>query len=383
MKGRIYLLILVLLISSLPIVAFADNDQTTNIVIKQDESLPKDFFGAGDSIRNHGTVQGDVFAASGEFENTGTVKGDILAVGRSSVIDGMVEGDVRVASGTVVIEGEVEKNVTAFAGDFSMAEGAAVDGSINVFAGNIIIDGIVGGDLRSGAGTAQINGVVKGDVWLETDQINFGPNGKIEGNLVYSSERELQIPEGVVAGKVEYKKSQIRINDEAKKKAEEGIKVMHIVWKAAGIAAYLIIATILTLLFSRFMLGTADTIQRKPWHAIGIGLVALIVTPVAAILFMITVIGIPLGVISFVLYGLAIYLAQLPGALWLGRLILKGEEKPLLPILLGVFILRLVSFIPYLGGFVSFLAVSFGMGAYLINIVDAIQNSKGLKVIEE
>ena len=349
MKGRIYLLILVILISSLPIAVWADSDQVANIVIKENENLPKDFFGAGDSIRNHGTVQGDVFAASGTFENTGNVKGDILAAGGSSIIGGRIDGDIRVASGTVVIEGEVGKNITALAGDFSIAEGGAVDGSVNVFAGNVIVDGIVGGDLRSGAGTVRINGIIKGDVRLETDQINFGPNAKIEGNLFYSSEEEIGIPEGIVVGKTEYKKSQIRLDNDRKKKAEEGFKVFNIVWKAVGIAAYLVIAAILTLLFGSFMIRTADTIQRKPWHAVGIGLVGLIVTPVAAILFMITVIGIPLGVISFVLYGLLIYLAQLPGALWLGKLILKREEKPLLPVLLGVFILRLVSFIPYLG----------------------------------
>ncbi|MDF2546623.1 MAG: polymer-forming cytoskeletal protein [Anaerosolibacter sp.] len=383
MKGRIYLLILVILIGAMPTMIFADNGQAANIVIQQGESVAKDFFGAGDSIRNDGTIQGDMFAASGVLENTGIVKGDILAAGGRSIIGGRVEGDIRIASGNVVIEGEVGKNVTALAGDITIGENAAVDGSINGFAGNIIIDGIVGGDLRSGAGTVQINGIIKGDVRLETDQINFGPNGRVEGNLTYSSEHELRIPEGVVAGEVEYKKSQFRIDNDARQKAEEGIKVFNIVWKAVGIAAYLIIAAILTLLFSGFMRRTADTIQKKPWHAVGIGLVGLIVTPVAAILFMITVVGIPLGVISFILYGLAIYLAKLPAALWLGRLILKGDEKPLLPVMLGVFILKLVSYIPYLGVFTSFVVVSFGIGAYLMNIKDVIQESRRPRIIEE
>lgn len=382
MKKFMHTWMIFLLICLLPSLSFADNGEEVNMIVKKDEVIQKDFFAAGSFIRNHGEIRGDVFAAGEEFENTGTVMGDILAIGGNSRIGGQVKGDVRIAGGNVTITGDIGKNATAFSGNFLLAEGAAVDGSINVFAGTVVIDGVVGGDLRAGSGTVQINGLVKGDVRLHADQIRFGPQAKIEGNLLYTSEKKITIPEGVVSGSVEYKQPYAGM-DERIKKAEEGLKTFNILWKAVGIIAYLIIAAILVLVFGNFMDKTAITVERKPWHAVGIGLVGLIVTPIAAILLMFTVIGIPLGVISLVLYGLVLYLAKLPGALWLGKVILKNEGKPLLPMLLGVFILMLVSYVPYLGGFVSLVAILFGIGAYLYNIREAIENSRKPKIVEE
>jgi hypothetical protein len=98
---------------------------------------------------------------------------------------------------------------------------------------------------------------------------------------------------------------------------------------------------------------------------------------------MITVIGIPLGLISFVIYGLLIYLSKIPAALWIGEKILKNEEKPYLPMVLGILILLLVGFIPYLGKFVSFVAIFFGIGSYLLNVKEAIQKPKTIEPLDE
>ena len=83
----------------------------------------------------------------------------------------------------------------------------------------------------------------------------------------------------------------------------------------------------------------------------------------------ITIIGIPVGLIALALWGIAIYLAQIPVGLLIGRLIIGRfrvvERKAIMvgALALGLVILRLLGLIPYLGFFIALAVVLFGLGA--------------------
>jgi hypothetical protein len=96
---------------------------------------------------------------------------------------------------------------------------------------------------------------------------------------------------------------------------------------------------------------------------------SLIAIPVAAIIALITLIGIPLGLILVGLYAIFLYLSWVIAGILLGRLILQilGTMEPslILSALIGLFILILVGWIPYLGGFVNLVVILFGLGIIL------------------
>jgi len=82
-----------------------------------------------------------------------------------------------------------------------------------------------------------------------------------------------------------------------------------------------------------------------------------------------TVIGLPLGLIIAAKWLVAIYVARVLTALWLGAWLLKqlkmGAGKSLLPALaVGVFVSWLLFAIPAVGWIISLLAVCFGLGAF-------------------
>ncbi|MBS3995346.1 MAG: hypothetical protein KGZ33_06080 [Alkaliphilus sp.] len=380
MKRFLTIILTLMMIISIPATIFAAENTKDTFVLEKDELVNHDLFLGAGYIKIIGSVNGDVFAVGGDFENNGHINGDIILGAGNSIIGGKVDGDLRIGAGRVVIGGEIARNATVLSSDILLEKNSAINGNLNVLSGKATLNGFVGGDFRAGAENVLINGLVKGDVEVGSSTLTFGPDAKINGNLTYTSANEMLVPEGVVDGQVIRKEPAVDENfEENRKKAEEGIKVFHVVKRALSILSYLIVGTILTLIFTGFMRKTALTIQEKPLHSLGLGFVGLIVIPIAALLVMLTVIGIPIGIISLMIYGVLLYLAKLPVALWIGSKILKGETKPLLPMILGIFILMLVSFIPYLGNFVSFVAIVFGIGSYMINLRNVFQKPKDIE----
>lgn len=115
----------------------------------------------------------------------------------------------------------------------------------------------------------------------------------------------------------------------------------------------------------------ADSIKSNPVSSLGWGALLLFATPIAAIIVCCTVIGLPLGIIGLVLYGIAIYLSQIPVALCIGRLIIgrfrEVESKGIMvgAMATGLAILTLLMWIPILGFLIGLATAIFGLGSLI------------------
>jgi len=114
----------------------------------------------------------------------------------------------------------------------------------------------------------------------------------------------------------------------------------------------------------------AERACRKAGQSIGLGFLFLIVTPIAAIIICITIVGLGVGITALFLWLIAIYSAQVYVGSWLGERIL-GEGVGVGPALgrlaLGLLILRAVHMLPYLGGLIIFFVViPWGIGATVL-----------------
>ena len=112
----------------------------------------------------------------------------------------------------------------------------------------------------------------------------------------------------------------------------------------------------------------ADSKKGNLWLNLGWGAIILFLTPIAAIVICFTVIGIPLGLITLALYGIALYLSQIPVALCIGRTIIKrSRETESKSMQVGAFaaglaILAVLRAIPFIGFFIWLAAALFGLG---------------------
>jgi hypothetical protein len=100
-------------------------------------------------------------------------------------------------------------------------------------------------------------------------------------------------------------------------------------------------------------------------RSLGLGAAILIVTPVAILIFCVTLVGLPLGVLVLFLYIIALYLSKILVAAFLGRALLAAPEHRdrLLGLFLGLLILSVATALPYVGGLVGVAILLLGLGA--------------------
>jgi hypothetical protein len=107
----------------------------------------------------------------------------------------------------------------------------------------------------------------------------------------------------------------------------------------------------------------------KTAQAVGFGLLFLFATPIAAIILCVTIVGLGVGISTLFLYFIAIYSAQVFVGSWLGERILGsgvGVGSGLGRLALGLLLLRAVGMLPYVGHWISFLVVAWGLGAMVL-----------------
>ena len=348
-KGLAVLPIVMLLtvFAAVPVLA-AELRQGDTVTVASEEVIDDDLYIAGGTIIIDGTINGDLIAGGGTITVNGTVNGSIMAAGGTVNINGEVTHAVRVIGGTLNISGTIGRDLLVASGEFSMASTAEI-----------------GGDLLLGAGTARIDGLIKGDINSGVDSLTIASTASIQGKLTYISENEANIQSGAqIGGTITH-----RLPD-VKEKTAAGIGL----WgKVIGYLMTLVVGIIIVLLAPRRVKAVTESIRTRPWASLGWGAVILVATPIAAIVAFITIIGIPVGLISLVLYTIAIYLTQLFVGLLIGLWIIGAfrgvETRAALvgALTLGLAILSLLELIPYLGFVIGLATILFGLGAILVS----------------
>jgi hypothetical protein len=128
------------------------------------------------------------------------------------------------------------------------------------------------------------------------------------------------------------------------------------------------VALLMILLFPAVTKGSAAMIGEKPTSSLGTGALIVFVAPIAALILLATVIGIPVSFLSMLLYIVLIYLSRVFAGYFLAELAFNKfgvELHPVLKALIGVLVLALIFKIPYIGWLIHLAAVIFGSGAFI------------------
>ena len=331
------------------------------------ETIADDLYMAGGSVTSSGTVTGDVVFAGGSIMINGPVSADVLAAGGSVTILSEIAGDVRAAGGHIVISGAVLGDVILGGGQINVS-GPRIGGDVLMAGGTIRIDSPVAGDIKIGGGDVYLNSAVTGSVRIEADKVTLGPKAKIAGDFTYGSAKAATLESGaVVAGETTFNE---RKGSGAGKAA---VVAFFSLWVLAKFLMTLVGAFAIGLLLHRFSREVVATAAPQPLMEIGRGAVVMIVLPIASVILLATVIGIPfgmLGLLSFI--ALMIFTSMLTPVV-IGSIVHKWIWKPAgyvvdwKTILLGVAIYFLLGLIPFIGWIVVFGAMLLTLGA-VVNI---------------
>ena len=343
------LLILLMIFTTVLVLAF-DVRSGDIVTVNSGEVIDGDLYIAGKTIIIDSTINGDLIAAGRTIIVNGLVNGSIIAAGETVNINSEVTHAVRVMGRTLNISGTIGGDLLVAGEEFSMASTSEI-----------------GGDLLLGAGTARIDGLIKGDINSGVNSLTIASTASIQGKLNYISENEANIQPGAqIKGIINHKLPDLP-------DVKKGLEAGKLWWIVIGFLMTLVLGIAIILLAPRRLKAVTESIRTRPWVSLGWGAVILVATPIAALIVCITIIGLPLGLITLAFYTIAIYVTQIFVGLFIGQLIIstfrKVETRAALigAMVLGLAILRLLRLIPFAGFFFGLVTVLFGLGAIFVS----------------
>ena len=371
-RGLAAILIVTLLtiFTVVPVLAF-DARSGATVTVASGETVDDDLYVGANTVIIDGTINGDLWAAGSTITVNGVVNGSVMAAGRTVNINGDVGHAVRAGGETIIINGDVSGDVMVAGGDVNIASTARVGGDLLFGAGIARIDGLVMGDIKGGGSEVTISNGVKGNIALKVESLTILPTANIQGDLTYTCEEEADIQSGAqIGGMTTHNLPEVK---EKRAKPFPFVLFSGIGGKVTGFIMALLAGLVIILLAPRRLTSIAESIRSRPGASAGWGALILFVTPIAAIIVCITIIGIPVGLIALALWGIAIYLAQIPVGLFIGRWIIgrfrgvEGKAIMVGALALGLVILKLLRLIPYLGFFIGLAVILFGLGAVVVS----------------
>lgn len=351
-----------LLLVAAPVLAFVPRAGDTVTVT---EAIADDLYVAGGTVRVTGDVDGDIVAAGGTVSVESQTTGGVLAAGGTLQIGGRIDRSLRAAGGTVGVAAAVKRD-GVLAGGTIMVESAAHIGRDLVAAGGTVqVTGAVDRNAMLYGGSVILAGPVQGNVEVQADRLVVLSTARIGGRLRYATSRPAEIQSGAqVAGGTE----EIRVT---RPRAAPGFRGRSSWLWRIGEGTWLLVLGLVTFAFlpavSRRIVGEVRT--RFGWSLL-IGFVLVAVIPVAIALLLVTVVGIPLSGILFLLCALTLYPAQMFVSAWLGDTILRAAQRasgrtPSMywALIAGTIALVILFAVPLVGWVVRLVAVLGGFGA--------------------
>lgn len=345
------------------------------LIIAKDQVINDDLYFAGNSIIVDGIINGDLIAAGADIKVSGTINGGLIAAAGTVIINGNVTNDIRVAGGTVEIGGNVGDNALVFAGNLISGKDASIGRDLTIGAGNAVIDGTVKGNINGGGGNVELTGTTKGNVTLKLDDdFKLSPGARIDGNLEYTSPKQAEIS-GIVTGKTTYMEKPVKEKETESRITDE---ILGYLW-------LLLVGILFFVLAPQVSQKISDNISVNPLKNLLWGILFLIVTPILAIILLITVIGIPLSLILVAVYIVEIYISRIFVGYWIGQYILKKLNREtgykVLVLALGLLAVFIGINLPILGTFIHFVIIILGLGTIVLTEYEIYRNLKEQKQI--
>lgn len=360
------------------------------------EYYDDDVFIGGNTVRFQSQITGDLIGGSRELVFSGNCDGNINWGAQWITIGGTVKNSVRTFAYSVDINADIGRNLIAGAQRVLVGPDSRIVKDALIFGDEIEFEGYVGEKLTIRAESVDLAGKVDGDVEITARVLEIKPNTVIAGDLIYETPERIKIPNSVdILGQTKWIES-----DQTKE--ESGyrafmpiifsiimfivISVLYYLWVFIWLLLFgntwVIIITFLALIISSIVIVSLNknlanrsvtVLEKRFFPALGLGVLIIILFPVASLIAFISFIGWPLGFIiifafgSFSLAG-TIYCAQFLGC-FIGRILNLGKKRlSIFTLMIGIILLALLTLIPVVGWIIFLLAIASGLGALVLSL---------------
>jgi cytoskeletal protein CcmA (bactofilin family) len=355
---------------ALPSIGHAfERRQGTLVTVAADETIDDTLFAAGETVSIDGNVNGDLLAFGRSVTVRGNVAGNLVTGAETVRVEGTIGGSViGGARGLSLASARIGRDLYGFGRDVEIEATANVAGNAIAFGENVDVDGRVGVDLAGFASTLTVSGAVEGDVEGYAGRITLLPSARVGGNVTAHVDRagDLNVASGaVVGGTVD---EQLVEREERRNRY---LTVGYYVGEIVKLGATFLLGLLLLWVFPvlrEVSLPNATAVVRSG----GIGLAAAVTLPVAAVLMCITIVGIPLGILTFMLGFIGLVFSKPVIAQIIGRAVFRAPQGPphyAATLIAGLVIVVVAINLPFIGGIANFVLTLVGFGVIVSLLV--------------
>ena len=379
----------------------------------------------GGTIPAGTTIEDDVFLTAPDVVVDGDVDGDLFVLAQNAALNGNVTGSVFLLADRANVRGKVNGNVYALAANLNLDAAARIDHS--VYAGVLSLlttnGSVIGRDLNTLALGAQLTGNVARDtravigpveilrlLLTQAESLNLFKTSRLDAPTKRTAANSWRaefaascLPQlaraGSAAGGVIGRGFECLLNPSRAPRqqvAQANAGFNPGAWAANRLrdfAALALIGLIILFAFPQRLEKWSAPIAAHPLAAPGIGLLAALNGFLLTLLFVVAVIALgiifqalTLGTLALLTWtlglatGIAVfwvfilflfYISQIVVAYWAARWLLKRFAPQLnlhrvIPLLGGLLVFVLLTWIPLVGALVSLLAALYGMGGIVL-----------------
>ncbi|HVO58606.1 MAG TPA: hypothetical protein VMT51_13020 [Dongiaceae bacterium] len=336
--------------------AAAEFKNGPSVDIGKDETIKSDVYFTGQTLSVDGTIDGDLYAWGQEITIRGHVTGDVFAFAQTARIEGQVDGSVRGFCNTVVVSGTVAHSLMSWAQVIHVETHGTVGRSVTAFSQTLSVDGKVDRDIFVRNQTVRISGTVGGSVDARGESMTIEDAAQVDGKIEFEGEREPTVSKHAkLASPVDFKKYVKKHDDFTKSTA---------MWAAFLAAALLLYGLVLFRVMPQFSQEAMHAAESYG-ASLGLGVLVLFAVPIAAVIAAVTVVGLFVGLATFLVWVIALYAAQPVVGGVVGQWIF-GPARDVWGrigrMAAGMVLLRIVMLVPH-GGWVKLLVILWGIGA--------------------
>ena len=327
---------------------------------------------SGDNVIDDGEYDSLRMVAGKTVTSNANNDGISLLAGNNITLNGNVTYGF--LAGNVVTFNGTGKDIFLAGNVITVSENAVMSRDAYIAGNSIVVKANVGRDLRAGGSKINISGItINGDAFLASDEIIMDEDTNIIGKLTYDEDsRVIGLNKAHIGTTEVVKTKEVVIKHSFKNQLYDFIVSL--------IAAFIVMTVLFFILKnSREKLDKVNLNALVMAKNMGIGLLILIVVPLVVLIALFTGFLAPLGLITGLLLGISIYLAPLLSSYVVGHVINKyliKNDSVYLSLIIGLLVVRLAKLIPYLGGFVSILAMLYGMGLIYQYMAEVVSKKK-------
>jgi hypothetical protein len=245
--------------------------------------------------------------------------------------------------------------------------------------GDAIIDGTIEDSLWVISGNVTINGRVSGEITVIDGVLTLGSTATVKNVSLIRSDL-VQDPSAAITGKLSERSEFVNFG--------WGREIFSFAFWIGSTIAILVAGLLFTLLAKRHVISAAGNLSGRPVESIISALILWIGTPIVAILSILTIIGIPLGIMLLLSLPLIWIAGYTVAGMLLGQIVgprvnlSGGPEHAYRNVIIGIILFQIIGLVPFVGGLIVAVAGFVGSGAlvYLASRGRSVQRASAVPV---